>query len=149
MAKDHKFLDDINNRKMLFAHLVRSAIPKGSISSIKIPDMPKGYYSLTWKDIPGENRITVFTEDMPLLCNGSVQYEGEPILVICGPEEDEVLRLCSNTIVEYDTDYSLLTFDNYKESQISGTKKFTKGNVDSKFKDPGQTIEGEYRTSIQ
>ncbi len=149
MAKDHKFLDDITNRKMLFAHLIRSSIPKGSISSLKIPDMPKGYYSLTWKDIPGENRISVFTEDMPLLCNGSVQYEGEPVLVICGPEEDEVRNLCSNTIIEYDTDYSLLSFDNYQESQILSTKKFTKGNVDSKFKDPHQTVEGEYRTSIQ
>ena len=149
MAKDHKFLDDITSRKMLFAHLIRSSIPKGSISSLKIPDMPKGYYSLTWEDIPGNNRISVFSEEMPLLCKGSVQYEGEPILVICGPDEDEVLKLCTNTIVEYDTDYSLLSFDNYQKSQISGTKKFTRGNVDSKFKDSSQTVEGEYRTSIQ
>ena len=136
MAKDHRFLDDITNRKMLFAHIIRSSIPKGSISSIKIPDIPKGYYSLIHKDIPGENRISVFSEEMPLLCNGNVEYEGEPILVICGPDEDKVLKLCSNTIIEYDTDYSLLTFDNYQKSQITATKKFARGSVDSKFKSP-------------
>ena len=125
MAKDHKFLDDITNRKMLFANLIRSSIPKGIISYIKIPKLPKGYYSLTGEDIPGTNRISVFSEEMPLLCNGSVQYEGEPILVICGPEENEVLKLCSNIVIEYDTDYSLLTFNNFQESQVTNKKKFT------------------------
>lgn len=149
MAKDHKFLDDISKRKMLFANLIRSSIPKGLISSIKIPELPKGYYSLTGKDIPGTNRISVFSEEMPLLCNGSIQYEGEPILVICGPEENEVLKLCSKTVIEYKTDYSFLSFNRYQKSQISCTKKFTKGNVDSKFKNPCQTVEGEYRTSVQ
>ncbi len=149
MAKDHIFLDDITNRKMLFASLIRSSIPKGSISSIKIPILPKGYYSLTGKDIPGDNSVSVFSEEMPLLCNGSVQYEGEPILVICGPDEDKVLKLCNNTIVEYDTDYSLLTFDNYHKYQISGTKKFIKGSVDSKFRNSSQTVESEYKTSMQ
>ncbi len=149
MAKDHIFLDDITSRKMLFASLIRSSIPKGSIASIKIPILPKGYYSLTGKDIPGDNSVSVFSEEMPLLCNGSVQYEGEPILVICGPDEDKVLKLCNNTIVEYDTDYSLLTFDNYHKYQISGTKKFIKGSVDSKFRSSSQTVEGEYKTSMQ
>ena len=149
MAKDHRFLDDITNRKMLFAHLMRSSIPKGSISSITIPNLPKGYYSLTWKDIPGENRISVFSEEMPLLCDGNIQYEGEPILVVCGPNEDIVLKLCSNIVIEYDTDYSLLTFNNFQESQVTNKKKFTKGSVESKFKNPGRIVEGEYRTSIQ
>ena len=42
MAKDYLFLDDINSKKMIFAHLIRSTIPKGTISSIKIPKLPKG-----------------------------------------------------------------------------------------------------------
>ncbi|MCK5673427.1 MAG: xanthine dehydrogenase family protein, partial [Spirochaetales bacterium] len=149
MAKDYLFLDDINSKKMIFAHLIRSTIPKGTISSIKIPKLPKGYISLTGEDIPGNNLISVFSEDMPLLCNKTVQYEGEPILVICGPVENKVTNICNNTIIEYDTDYSLLGFENYHESQVSGIKKFTKGSVDSKFKGNSSIIEGEYKTSVQ
>ena len=149
MSKDYIFLDDINTRKMLFAHLVRTSIPKGTISSIKVPDLPKGYFKISEEDIPGDNLISVFSQDMPLLCHKTVQYEGEPILVICGPDENKVLNICNNTIIEYDTDYSLLGFENYQESQIEGQKKFTRGTVDSKFKGTSEIIEGEYLTSIQ
>ncbi len=149
MSKDYVFLDDINTRKMIFAHLVRSSIPKGTISSITIPKLPKGYFSIQGEDIPGNNLISVFSQEMPLLCNKTVQYEGEPILVICGPDEHKVLKFCNKTIIEYDTDYSLLGFENYQESQVSGMKKFTKGSVDSKFKGTNTIIEGEYNTSVQ
>jgi len=87
MAKDYIFLDDINTRKMLFAHLIRSSIPKGTISSISIPDLPKGYFSITGNDLPGLNIISVFSEKMPLLCTDTINYEGEPILAICGPDQ--------------------------------------------------------------
>jgi CO/xanthine dehydrogenase Mo-binding subunit len=149
MSKDYIFLDDLNTRKMLFVHLIRSSIPRGTISSIEIPDLPKGYYSLTADDIPGNNLISVFDQDMPLLCNGTVNYEGEPILAICGSDENKVLNICSNTIIEYDTDYSLLSFDKYQESQISGIKKFSRGTVDNKFKKSNNIVEGEYSTAIQ
>lgn len=149
MPKDYVFLDDISTRKMIFAQIVRSTIPRGTVSSIKIPNLPKGYFSITGKDIPGTNQISVFSEGMPLLCNNTVQYEGEPVLVICGPDNNKVRKLCENTIVEYDTDYSLLAFENYKETQISGIKKFIRGNVDSKFKETNKIIEGEYKTSVQ
>ncbi len=149
MAKDHRFLDDITNRKMLFAHIIRSTIPKGSVSSVTLPEIPKGYYTLTWQDIPGEKNISVFSDTMPLLCDGEVRYKGEPVVVICGPSENEVLDLCRNTRIEYKTDYSLLAFSNFEQKQVADTKKFLRGSVESKFKDTPRTIEGEYRTSVQ
>lgn len=149
MAKDYMFPGDTNTRKMLFAHLIRSSIPRGTISSIIIPKLPKGYFSITAEDITGNNTISVFSEEMPLLCNKTVQYEGEPVLLICGPDEHKVLDICNNTIIDYDTDYSMLAFINYKESQISGVKKFSRGTVDSKFKESDKIIEGEYTTSVQ
>ncbi|MEA1911715.1 MAG: hypothetical protein U9N32_08615, partial [Spirochaetota bacterium] len=149
MPKDYLFLDAVNRRKMIFAHLVRTSIPKGTISSIKIPNLPKGYFSMTGEDIPGNNLISVFSESMPLLCNKTVRYEGEPILLICGPNENKVLNICKNIIIEYDTDYSLLGFENFTKSQVSGIKKFIRGSVDSKFKESSKIIEGEYTTSLQ
>ncbi|MDA3941437.1 MAG: xanthine dehydrogenase family protein [Spirochaetia bacterium] len=149
MAKNYIFLDDIKTRKMLFAHLIRSSIPKGTISSISIPVLPKGYFSITGNDIPGLNIISVFSEEMPLFCTETVNYEGEPILAICGPDEDIVQNICNNVIIEYNTDYSFLNFENYNDNQISGVKKFSRGTVESKIKAPNTIIEGEYRTSLQ
>jgi len=149
MAKDYIFLDDINTRKMLFAHLIRSSIPRGTISSISIPDLPKGYFSITGNDLPGLNIISVFSEKMPLLCTDTINYEGEPILAICGPDETTVLNICNNVIIEYDTDYSFLSFENYHDDQISGIKKFIRGTVESKFKDANTIIKGNYTTSVQ
>ena len=149
MAKDYVFLDSVNIKKGLFAHIIRSSIPKGTIASIKTPELPKGYYSISAEDIPGKNYISVFSQRMPLLCSGTINYEGEPILVICGPNETEVLKICKNTIIEYETDYSIYSFNNYHKSQIMDQKKFIRGSVDSKFKETEQTIEGEYTTDIQ
>ena len=149
MAKVHIFPDSINLKNVLFAHIIRSSIPKGIISSIKIPKLPRGYYSISSKDIPGENSISVFSQKIPLLCDGNVNYEGEPILVICGPVETEVLEICKNTLIEYETNYSIFSFENYQKTQIVDEKKFIRGTVESKFKETSQTVEGEYTTRIQ
>ena len=149
MAKDYVFLDSINIKNVLFAHIIRSSIPKGIISSIKIPELPKGFYSISAEDIPGKNRISVFSQEMPLLCDGNVNYKGEPILVICGPGETDVLDICNNTLIEYETDYSIYSFENFSKSQVLDKKKFTRGSVESKFKGADQTVEGEYTTRIQ
>jgi CO/xanthine dehydrogenase Mo-binding subunit len=149
MPKDYNSLDSRNTRKTLSVHLIRSSIPRGTISSITIPELPKGFYSISWEDIPGDKNISVFSEEMPLLCNGQINYEGEPILAICGPEEKDVLDICKDISIEYETDYSLLSFENHQNSQIAGIKKFTKGGVESKFKAINQIIEGEYRSLVQ
>ncbi len=131
------------------AAIIASTIPRGTLQSIQFPLLPEGYYSITYKDIPGQNIITVFDDSMPLLCGGTITYKGEPLAAICGPDKQKVVSLCRQTRVTYDTDYSLLGFNGYTEEQVIAEKSFVKGNAEKVLNDADRTVEGTYRIDSQ
>lgn len=142
METEHISIDTISSYKVLHARVIRSTIPRGKLKSIQFPQLPEGYYSITYKDIPGINSIDVFNETIPLLCEGEITYEGEPLAVLCGPEKRKVITLCKNTRIEYETDYSLLGFNTYTEDQVIAEKTFSKGSAEKIFTEAFQTVEG-------
>ncbi len=144
METEHISIDTISSYKVLHARVIRSTIPRGKLKSIQFPQLPEGYYSITYKDIPGINSIDVFNETIPLLCEGEITYEGEPLAVLCGPEKRKVITLCKNTRIEYETDYSLLGFNTYTEDQVIAEKTFSKGSAEKIFTEAFQTVEGKY-----
>jgi len=137
-------IDTVSSKKVLYAHIIRSPLPRGKMKSILFPELPEGYYTLTYKDITGINSISVFEDSMPLLCEEEVMYKGEPLAVICGPDRRRVLKLSAETKVEIETDYTLMGFDNYSEEQIALKKTFSKGNADKVFPEAHRIVEGEY-----
>ncbi len=150
MGNEFNGMDTLPLRKILHAGIITSTIPRGKLISIQFPLLPEGYYSITYKDIPGENLITAFEDSMPLLCESDIAYKGEPLAAVCGPDKQKVLSLCKETHVEYETDYSLLGFTTHTESQIIMEKTFTKGNIEKIFEDSSyQTVEGSYHINAQ
>ncbi len=144
METEYLNIDTIPSKKVLTAHIIRSPLPRGKIKSIQFPQMPEGYYSLTYKDIPGDNFISIMNGKIPLLCEGDIVYKGEPLAAICGPEKLEVLSLCRKTKVEIETDYTLKSFKGYSDDQIADEKKFVKGNPDKVFSGAPRIVEGSY-----
>lgn len=137
-------IDTISSNKVLHAHIIASTIPRGTLQSIQFPILPEGYFSITYKDIPGVNTVTVFRESIPLLCESEIAYKGEPLAVICGPDRRKVISLCNATRIEYESDYSILGFTNYSKAQIIEEKVFSKGNTEKAFNNAFQTVEGSY-----
>lgn len=66
MSGKAKYVADIKIDNMLHALTVRSTIISGFIKKITLPDFPKGYYSVDYKDIPGKNVVKIIYDDMPI-----------------------------------------------------------------------------------
>ncbi|RLI88458.1 MAG: hypothetical protein DRO62_03670, partial [Candidatus Altiarchaeales archaeon] len=83
-----RYIDDYVFEGMIYARLVTSTVARGRIKSIQVPELPDGYFVLDYRDVPGKNRVKMITDDWPFLAEGEVNYRGEPILIVTGPDRD-------------------------------------------------------------
>lgn len=139
-----KFTDDITLPGMLYAETVRSTIAKGKIKSIKLPELPEGYYWISAKDIPGENVVNIIFSDWPIFADGHVNYVGESIGLFVGENKEVIHHLCQQIVVEYEEETPV--FD-LTESYIH--KAFTKGDYNAAQKKAVKVIKETYETGYQ
>ncbi len=122
------YVNDIQMEKMLYAKTVRSSCAKAKIVSIKIPKLPRDYFVVDYKDIPGPNFVKMIFEDWPIFAQTTVNYIGEPILLIIGKNKTVIEQIISNIEIEYKT---LKPEFRFKESVIN--KAYQKGNAKKAF----------------
>ena len=87
------FVSDIYTENMIFGITLRSEIHKGKIESITLPELKEEYIIVSHKDIPGKNELTVFGNSMPFLAETDIEYCGQPILLIGGPDKKELYNI--------------------------------------------------------
>ena len=143
------FINDFFKKGMLHCKVIRASIPTGKVLSIKKPKLPANISIFSADDIPGLNELKINNRSMPILVSDKVRYEGEPILIICGPDKEELDFISREIVITYETDYSLLSLTNAVEHQIVLNKEMQNGNPDSVFGKAFQIIEGIYETESQ
>ena len=111
--------------------------------------LPKDVGVVKYEDIPSCKKLRVFDQEIPLLCSGKIMYEGEPILLLYGADERCLEQIASEIRIEYETDYTIMPFENYQEYQINKRLTFNKGKSDSKIRDAFRVIEERFFTSFQ
>jgi len=147
-----KYIDDYVFEEMIYARLVTSRIARGKIKSIRLPDIPDGYFVLDYKDIPGKNRVKMIADDWPFLAEGEVNYIGEPILIVTGPERTVLEALVEEIEIEYEEFKSVLTIE---DAEREGEKncfvdyRIEKGSMEEAKRRASRIIEGTYRTGLQ
>jgi CO/xanthine dehydrogenase Mo-binding subunit len=139
-----KYTDDIVVPGMLYAKTVRSSISKGEILAIHKPELPEGYTWVDYKDIRGENVVNIIFSDWPVFAEKKVNFIGEPIALIVGPNKGELDRLVNEVKIEYKEETPV--FD-LTESYIH--KAFTKGDIEAAKKKAVRVIEEEFTTGYQ
>ncbi len=138
------FTDDINLKGMLFAKTVRSSISHGTIKNIAKPQLPEGYYWVDYHDIKGENVVNIIFSDWPVFAEKKVNFIGEPIALIVGPDKGELDRLVSEVKIDYEEEEPVFDFT---DSYIH--KSFQKGNFEEQKKKAVKVIEEEFETGYQ
>ena len=98
------FYSDASREGTLFAVLVRSPAATGKIKGVTIPELPEGYFLFTAQDIPGNKKVLVNNQEWKILGYDNVSYNGEPVGILCGPDENKVLELLENVSVNFDID---------------------------------------------
>ena len=97
-----QYIADIPFENMLYAKTLRSERPHARITSINLPELPEGYTTVDSTDAPATNRAHMIEDDWPFFAEGVVNYVGEPILLVVGPDRAEISRILSEIEVEYD-----------------------------------------------
>ena len=90
VSSQSEFYSDLSVNGMWYAKIVRAPAKSGSITSITTPDLPDEYYFFTARNVPGKNIIDSPSGKIPLFCEGSISYLGEPVGILTGPDEKQV-----------------------------------------------------------
>lgn len=152
-----KYIGDYKFEGMLYARTFRSTEPRARIKSVHYPQIPEGYYIIDKNDVPGKNRVKVVNYDMPFFAEDVVNYIGEPIALVVGPDKRIILDILSGIKAEYEKLEPILTMEEglaakspiYGENNCFVEYKFDKGNLEEAARNAEYTFEGEYETGYQ
>ena len=97
-----QYLADMDFKDFLYAKTLRSTKPRAKIVSIDLPKLPEGYYIIDKNDVPSKNKVKMIIYDQPFFAEDTVNYIGEPILLLTGPDKETVEELISKIKVNYE-----------------------------------------------
>lgn len=157
-AGEADYLSDLKPEGMLFAKTLRSNRPRAMIKALEIPPLPEGYFTVDYRDVPGENRVKMLLNDQPFFAEKVVNYIGEPILLVAGPEKETILQLLAAIRVDYEDIPPVLTMEDAENSDLppiyGDTNYFAQytiahGDTVASFQNAKWVLEDEYRTGYQ
>lgn len=138
------YVNDIGLPGALYAKTYRSTIVSGEIRSINLPDLPEGYFNVDFRDIPGQNGVHMILDDWPVFVEKKVNYIGEPIGLIVGPDKATVLSLIRQISIEYS---ELPPIADEKNTMVR--YHYEKGDPRKAFLLADRIIEAHYETGYQ
>ncbi|MBI9102123.1 MAG: xanthine dehydrogenase family protein [Spirochaetales bacterium] len=145
---ENLFIDDLNRKDMLYVLPITSSIPRGKIKKIISHNLPEGYGILGPDDIPGKKELEIMGDTIPFFAGEELDYEGQTIRLLYGPDENMVNTLRKKIRIEYETDFTLYGFRGYTPEQILKEKKVSRGKLPRK--DIEYTYEsGEYHLALE
>ncbi len=153
-----RYCADIKLPGMLYARTMRSNRPRARIAAVQIPALPSGYYIIDHRDIPGRNVVPIVYDDQPFLASDTVNYIGEPILLVVGPDKEVILRIIDSIQIDYldlNPIFSIEEAEKRSDDFIFGDQPwfveyhYSKGNLEQAIQDASHVIEDEYETGYQ
>ena len=155
VKKDHlskisgeaKYVGDIQDKEILFGKLVRSSLAKAKVLKVTLPELPEGYTYVDRQDVPGDNNVNIVKDDTPVYANDVVEYIGEPIGMLCGPDEDVVEDLWKQIVIDYEELEPVL--DLRKATETLFDYNFGRGDVEKAFEEADKVYEEEFETGYQ
>ncbi|MBQ9505367.1 MAG: xanthine dehydrogenase family protein [Lachnospiraceae bacterium] len=141
------YVADYPPEGVLCGKLLHSKVARAKILGVEVPKLPEGYFYVDARDVPGDNNVNIVLDDTPVFCRDTVEYIGEPIAMICGPDEKEVIRLRDECKVAYEELEPVLDF--YSADEKFFDYNFGHGDVDKAFAEADKTYEEEFETGYQ
>ena len=142
--KPDAFIDDIRIDGMLHVFIIRSRIRHGSVKSIRLPELPEGFLLIGPDELPGNRHISVFGERHPILSPDEIDYAGQALYLLAGPNERMLQSLAEQIEIQYERKDPIRFEKPFNENELFATRTASFGEY-SPLK-AGQTIEGVYST---
>lgn len=141
------YVGDYPGEGVLCGKILRSPWPRARIRGVRPPDLPDGYFYVDASDVPGDNNVNIVQDDTPVFCRETVEYRGEPIALVCGPDAavvDEILRNCAIEHEELAPELDVRT-----ASKVFFDYEFGHGDLDAAFASADRVFEEEFSTGYQ
>jgi len=137
-------LSDFPREGVVYVGSVRSPCSRGSLASLSLPHLPRGFLAITASDVPGSPFISASGASVPLLASDRVAYRGQPVALIVGPDRgkvEEAIALTSVKVLEEEPDYG---FEACESRRVVATERLGSGDVEGALAASARVVEGEY-----
>ena len=153
--KDHEpkmsgrsvYVGDVDMHGCLFGKLLRSKYARAKVLGVRLPELPEGYTYVDRTDVPGDNNVNIVMDDTPVFARETVEYVGEPIGMVCGPDEG----VCQDIVDRIEVDYEELEpmLDLRKADEVFFNYEYGKGDLDAAFAGADKVYDEEFQTGYQ
>ena len=141
------YVADYPMEGVLIGRLLHSTKARARILEVKLPKLPEGYFVVDKNDVPGENIVHIVKDDTPVFAEETVEYVGDPILMVVGPEEKIINDILKKIVVEYEDLVPILDIRAY--DTVFFDYSYGKGDVAKAFLDADKIYEEEFETGYQ
>lgn len=141
------YVGDYSDDGVLTGKFLRSTLAKAKVLGVEVPPFPDGYFYVDKTDVPGDNNVNIVLDDTPVFARDTVEYIGEPIGMVVGPEEQVVDRLLSEIKVSYEELEPML--DLRRADTVFFNYEYEKGNLKKAFAEADKIYEEEFSTGYQ
>ena len=141
------YVADYPPEGVLCGKLLRAKVARAKVLRVEVPELPEGYFYVDAKDVPGDNNVNIVLDDTPVFCRETVEYIGEPIAMLCGPDPKVVERLRDACKVEYEELTPVLDLRAATEQFFD--YNFGHGDVDKAFAEADKVYDEEFETGYQ
>ncbi len=141
------YVGDYPNDGILTGKLLRSKLARARLLGVELPVMPEGYYYVDKTDVPGDNNVNIVLDDTPIFAADTVEYIGDPIGMVVGPDEKLVDRILSQIKVSYEEMEPVL--DIRIADTVFFNYEYEKGDLSKAFTEADKIYEEEFTTGYQ
>ncbi|HEX9148978.1 MAG TPA: xanthine dehydrogenase family protein, partial [Thermoanaerobaculia bacterium] len=142
-----KYVDDLSFPGMLHGRTIRSTVPRGEITGIRLDFDRAGFTIADFQDIPGRNTIALIELDQPCLAEREIRHFAEPILLLAHDNRDALLDAERSITIDYRT--AVPVYDPTRSPQCFKEIVIEKGELARGFAAADLVVEGEYRAGHQ
>ena len=132
---------------ILTGKMLRSSYARAKVLSVKVPELPEGYFYVDRNDVPGDNNVNIVLDDTPVYAREIVEYVGEPIAMVCGPDPKVVDQILDAIEVEYEELEPVL--DLRKATEAHFDYEYGKGDLEKAYAEADKVYVEEFETGYQ
>jgi len=132
---------------LLFGRLLRSSISRARILGVEMPTLPEGYRYIGKHDVPGSNHVHIVQDDTPVFADETVEFIGDPIGLLVGPDAGVVNELLAKIEVRYEELPAV--FDARESRDVFFEYGYAKGDIASAFAEADAIFQENFETGRQ
>ena len=140
-----RYVDDLTFPGMLHGRTIRTSIPCGRLTDVRLDFDPTGFTVVDWRDIPNRNSITHITDDQPCLVQDVIRHAAEPVLLLAHEDRDALWS--ARVLLTEEREEPVL--DPLRAGRFHKQLVIACGDLDRGFRSADLVVEGEYRTGAQ